>query len=41
MEKDKLSDVPPFYKKELVYLEELFNVLDKKNLKSLEVKDFD
>lgn len=28
-------------RRELAYLEELFNILDKKNLKSLEVKDFD
>lgn len=41
LERDRPSDIPPFFRKELVNLEELFNVLDKKNLKSLELKDLD
>lgn len=41
LEGDKASDVPPFLRRELAFLEELFNMLDKKNLKSVEVKDFE
>lgn len=41
LERDKASEVAPFCRRELVNLEELFNVLDKKNLKSLELKDLD
>ena len=41
LSKDKVSPIEPFYTQELSYLEELFGNLDKKNLKSLELKDFD
>ena len=40
LSKDKTSDIEPYTGKEMAYLEQLFNSLDKKNIKSLEIKDF-
>lgn len=39
--KDKLSEFPPYHLSELEHLEGLFTTLDKKNLKSIELNDFD
>ena len=40
LDNDKPSEVHPYTAREMEYLEELFGLLDKKNVKSLDVKDF-
>lgn len=41
LEKDKMSNIEPYTTKEMAYLQELFAELDRKNLKSIEVRDFE